>query len=326
MKKKLRPFESDQEVRWCPGCGDYAVLATLQRLMPKLGYEKENVAFISGIGCASRFPYYMDTYGFHTIHGRAPAVATGLKLANPDLLTWVVTGDGDSLSIGLSHLVHLMRRNVNVNILMLNNQIYGLTKGQYSPTSNFGKVTKTSPFGTVDKPLTALSMAIAADCSFVARAIDVDAKNLSTILEKAVQHQGTSFIEIVQNCNVFNDGAFSHFTDKSVRPDKTIYLEDKAPLVFGAEKDKSLHFSDFSINVKEKQPNEEIPLHDTQKPNKTYATALAEMTYPDHPIALGILRAIERPTYETLMLRQKNQSKSQLENVLKGHQPWLVKD
>src|SRR6201991_2014467 len=230
-----KDFVSDQEVRWCPGCGDYAILAQVQRVMPELGVPKENIVFVSGIGCSSRFPYYMNTYGFHSIHGRAPAIATGLAPSRPDLSVWVVTGDGDALSIGGNHLIHSLRRNVNLKILLFNNRIYGLTKGQYSPTSEVGKITKSTPMGSLDPPFNPISLAIGAEASFVARTIDSDRKHLQSVLREAAQHNGTSLVEIYQNCNIFNDDAFAPLKDPQQRDDVTIRLEHGEPIVFGAE-------------------------------------------------------------------------------------------
>ncbi|MGH2758308.1 MAG: 2-oxoacid:ferredoxin oxidoreductase subunit beta, partial [Actinomycetota bacterium] len=238
-----KDYESDQDVRWCPGCGDYAILATVQSYVPELNLPRENIVFISGIGCAARFPYYMETYGFHSIHGRAPALATGVAVARPDLEIWVVTGDGDALSIGGNHLIHAMRRNVNLTVLMFNNQIYGLTKGQYSPTSEPGKVTKSTPAGSVDYPFDPIAIALGAESSFVARSIDVEAKHLQDILRRAHEHKGSTFIEILQNCNVFNDGAWSDLTEKATKADFQLVLEHGKPLVFGKNRDKGIRLN-----------------------------------------------------------------------------------
>src|SRR6187455_283538 len=238
--QKAKDFTSDQEVRWCPGCGDYVILNTIRNFLPELGLRRENIAFVSGIGCSSRFPYYLETYGFHSIHGRAPTIATGLALARPDLSVWVVTGDGDALSIGGNHLIHALRRNVNVTILLFNNRIYGLTKGQYSPTSELGKVTKSTPSGSADQPVDPASFALGVNASFVARSIDTEAVHLGEVLRRAAAHVGTAFIEIYQNCNVFNDGAFDVFTDKAVRAERQVRVEHGKPLVFGTNNDKGL--------------------------------------------------------------------------------------
>jgi 2-oxoglutarate ferredoxin oxidoreductase subunit beta len=242
-KLSRKDFVSDQDVRWCPGCGDYAILAQVQKVMPELGVPRENFVFLSGIGCSSRFPYYMNTYGFHTIHGRAPAIATGLKASRPDLSVWVATGDGDALSIGGNHLIHALRRNIDINILLFNNRIYGLTKGQYSPTSEQGKITKSTPLGSVDHPFNPISVALGAEGTFVARSIDVEAKHLQTIVRRAYEHKGTAFVEILQNCNIFNDGAFANLTEKDIKADTQLVLEHGKPLIFGKNRDKGIRLT-----------------------------------------------------------------------------------
>src|SRR5689334_5906851 len=252
VKLSRKDFVSDQEVRWCPGCGDYAILAQVQKVMPELGIKRENMVFVSGIGCSSRFPYYMNTYGFHGIHGRAPAIATGIKVANPELNVWVVTGDGDALSIGGNHLIHAIRRNLDINILLFNNRIYGLTKGQYSPTSEFGKKNKSAPFGVIDYPLNPLSVALAAEATFVARGVDTHTAHLQQMVDRAMHHKGISFIEVYQNCNIFNDGAFDMFTERDVRDDRTLELKHGQPLVFGKEKNRGIRMrSDLHLEVVE---------------------------------------------------------------------------
>src|SRR5690349_8892569 len=240
-----KDFATDQEVRWCPGCGDYSILAQVQKVMPTLGIARENIVIVSGIGCSSRFPYYMNTYGMHSIHGRATAIASGLKASRPELSVWIVTGDGDSLSIGGNHTIHLLRRNFNVNILLFNNEIYGLTKGQYSPTSQVGKVAKSTPYGSVDHPFNPLALALGADATFVARSMDRDPKHLQAMLIRANAHKGTSFLEIYQNCNIFNDGAFEIFTEKATKPEEVLFLEQGQPLVFGAQKNKGIRLDGF---------------------------------------------------------------------------------
>ncbi|MCC7269738.1 MAG: 2-oxoacid:ferredoxin oxidoreductase subunit beta, partial [Rhodocyclaceae bacterium] len=244
-----KDFESNQDVRWCPGCGDYAVLAQIQKLMPTLGIPRENFAFISGIGCSSRFPYYMETYGMHSIHGRAPAIASGLKLARPELSVWVVTGDGDALAIGGNHFIHAMRRNIGLKIILLNNRIYGLTKGQYSPTSELGKKTKTTPLGSIDRPFSPVAVALGAGATFVARTVDADQAHMAQVLKRAAAHEGTAFVEIFQNCIVFNDGAYDAITDKSVRDDARLLLEHGKPLVFGKNKDKGIRLRGLEPEV-----------------------------------------------------------------------------
>jgi len=241
MTKK--DFVSNQEVRWCPGCGDYAILNNVQKVMPELGIPREKVVFVSGIGCSSRFPYYMNTYGFHSIHGRAPAIATGIKAANPELSVWVITGDGDALSIGGNHFMHVLRRNLDINYILFNNRIYGLTKGQYSPTSVFGQRTKSTPMGVIDYPVNPLSLAIASEATFVARSIDIDVKHLGSVVEAAAKHKGVSFIEVYQNCNIFNDGAFDYFAERSVRQDKVLYLEHGKPMIFGKDRNKGIRMN-----------------------------------------------------------------------------------
>src|SRR5271156_5752633 len=259
-----KDFVSDQEVRWCPGCGDYAILAAVQKTMPEFGIAPENTVFISGIGCSSRFPYYMNPYGFHSIHGRAPTIATGLKLARPDLTVWMVTGDGDALSIGGNHFMHAIRRNVDIKILLFNNRIYGLTKGQYSPTSEQGKKTKSTPMGSPEYPIRPLSIAIGAEASFAARAIDIDVKHLEYVLERAAKHVGTAFVEIYQNCNIFNDGAFEYATDKSFKGDTTVYLDHGKPMIFGKSSEKGIRLHGTSPEVVELKdvPSDDLLIHD----------------------------------------------------------------
>src|SRR5713101_4115222 len=244
-----KDFQSDQEVRWCPGCGDYSILAQVQKVMPELNIPRENVVFVSGIGCSSRFPYYMNTYGFHSIHGRAPAIATGLKTTRPDLQVWVVTGDGDALSIGGNHFIHMLRRNVDINYILFNNRIYGLTKGQYSPTSELGKKAKSTPYGSVDRPFNPLSLALGAEATFVARSVDVFQSHLKATLKRAAAHQGTAFIEILQNCNIFNDGAWENLTERDLRDDNTLAIEHGQPLIFGKNKDKGIRMDGLDLQV-----------------------------------------------------------------------------
>lgn len=313
-KLTRKDFESDQDVRWCPGCGDYAILASVLRVLPDLGVPREQFAFLSGIGCSSRFPYYVDTYGFHTIHGRAPAIATGLKVARPDLSVWIVTGDGDALSIGGNHLIHILRRNVDVNMLMFNNRIYGLTKGQYSPTSEVGKVTKSTPAGSVDHPFHPLAVALGADATFVARSIDVEAKHLQQVIRRAHEHRGTSFVEILQNCNIFNDGAFAELTDKPVKAEAQLVLEHGQPLIFGKNRDKGIRLGsglrpevvELGKGITEK----DLIVHDEQDP--TLAYFLSHMGPPDFPTPIGVFRAVERPSYERALDAQLVDAKDRL--------------
>ncbi len=302
-----KDFVSDQEVRWCPGCGDYAILAQTQKLMPELGVSPENVVFISGIGCSSRLPYYMNTYGFHTIHGRAPTIATGLKITRPDLQVWVITGDGDGLSIGGNHLLHILRRNVDVVIVLFNNQIYGLTKGQYSPTSGQGQITKSSPQGSIDYPVNPLSIALGAGATFVARTLDNDTRHLVATLERAAHHKGTSFVEVLQNCVVFNDNVFADFADKPVRADHTITLEQGQPLIFGKERNFGVRLNGVTPEIVELAngvSEDDLLVHDETLEEPIIASILALMRHPDHPVPLGVLRAVERPTYEDLLEEQ----------------------
>jgi 2-oxoglutarate/2-oxoacid ferredoxin oxidoreductase subunit beta len=305
LKLTAKDFKSDQEVRWCPGCGDYAILAAVQSFMPALGLEREKIVFVSGIGCAARFPYYMQTYGMHSIHGRAPAIATGLASSRPDLSVWVVTGDGDALSIGGNHLIHVLRRNVNIKILLFNNQIYGLTKGQYSPTSELGKVTKSTPMGSLDYPFNPVSLAIGAEATFVARAIDTDRKHLVEMLRRAAAHRGTAFVEIFQNCNIFNDGAFDF-----VREDdgNRIYLKHGEPIRFGPEGEKGvLQRADGSCAVVDvaEVGEEALLVHDEHVESSSLAFALSRVaTGAGAPTPLGVFRDIERPVYDDLMAEQ----------------------
>jgi 2-oxoglutarate ferredoxin oxidoreductase subunit beta len=327
-----KDFVSDQEVRWCPGCGDYSILTQTQKLMPELNVPKEKIVFISGIGCSSRLPYYMNTYGFHTIHGRAPAIATGLKAARPDLSVWVITGDGDGLSIGGNHLLHILRRNLDVVIVLFNNRIYGLTKGQYSPTSEQGKVTKTSPVGTIDYPVNPLTFALGAGATFIARSLDIDTQHLVATLERAAEHKGTSFVEVYQNCVVYNDGAFDGFADKTARPDHTILLEQGKPLIFGKEQTKGIRLNGTVPEVVELGNGisaDDLLVHDETRDDPTTAFILAQMMHPEHPVPLGVLRSVERPTYETLMEQQideavTRQGPGDLEALYAEGDTWTV--
>lgn len=330
-----KDFESDQEVRWCPGCGDYSILAQTQRTLPDLGIPREKYVFVSGIGCSSRFPYYMNTYGFHTIHGRAPAIATGIKCVNPELSVWVITGDGDGLSIGGNHLIHIMRRNVDVNIILFNNKIYGLTKGQYSPTSEFGKVTKSTPFGSVDYPFNALSVALGAGATFVARTMDRDPPHMQETLKRAAAHKGTSFVEVFQNCNIFNDGAWFKYTEKDSRPDHVVYLEHGKPLIFGAERNKGIRLNGFTPEVislnNGKYSEDDVLVHDERRENNTLAFILSQMIdTPDLPVPVGVFRAVERVCYEDALNRQVDDARERLgepnlQALLESGDTWEVK-
>ncbi|MFQ5675629.1 MAG: 2-oxoacid:ferredoxin oxidoreductase subunit beta, partial [bacterium] len=281
LKLSKKDFESDQEVRWCPGCGDYSILAQTQRTLPNLNIPKEKYVFVSGIGCSSRFPYYMNTYGFHTIHGRAPAIATGIKAVRPDLSVWVITGDGDALSIGGNHFIHLVRRNLDINMILFNNRIYGLTKGQYSPTSEFSKVTKSSPFGSVDHPFNPVSVAIGAGATFVARTMDRDPAHMQKIMKLASEHKGTSFIEVFQNCNIFNDGVWLQYTEKDSRPEHVVYLEHGKPLIFGTQRDKGIYLDGFKPQVVSltngKYSESDLLVHNENDTDATYSFILSHM-------------------------------------------------
>ena len=300
-----KDFKSDQEVRWCPGCGDYAILNVIQGFMPELGLKREKIVFVSGIGCAARLPYYMQTYGMHSIHGRAPAIATGLAVTRPDLSVSVVTGDGDALSIGGNHLIHSLRRNVNLKILLFNNRIYGLTKGQYSPTSQLGMVTKSTPMGSLDYPFNPLSIAIGAEASFVARAIDTDKKGLAEVLEAAARHRGSAFVEILQNCNIYNDGAFDYVREEK---QNRIYLHHGERIRFGAEDGKGVvQYPDGSLRVVDVADAGEnsVLVHDAQHAQPSLAFALSRITFEtDGAVPLGVFRQVERPVYDDLMTQQ----------------------
>ncbi|WP_051451473.1 2-oxoacid:ferredoxin oxidoreductase subunit beta [Actinospica robiniae] len=325
-----RDFKSDQEVRWCPGCGDYAVLAAVQSFLPSLGLEREKIVFVSGIGCSSRFPYYLSTYGMHSIHGRAPAIATGLAASRTDLSVWVVTGDGDALSIGGNHLIHALRRNVNLKILLFNNRIYGLTKGQYSPTSEPGKVTKSTPYGSLDAPFNPISLALGAEATFVARTIDSDRKHLTGVLTAAAQHKGTALVEIYQNCNIFNDNAFEHLKAPGERDQHLLRLEAGAPLVYG---DRKVVWDGERGALTAVEESDERPavLHDPTDDDPTYAFAVARLQDPASlsPTPIGVFRSVIRPTYDDLMEQQladagHGSNTPDLAALLAGADTWTV--
>jgi 2-oxoglutarate ferredoxin oxidoreductase subunit beta len=325
-----KDLKSDQEVRWCPGCGDYAILNVIQGFMPELGLERERIVFVSGIGCAARFPYYMQTYGMHSIHGRAPAIATGLAVSRPDLSVWVVTGDGDALSIGGNHLIHSLRRNVNLKILLFNNRIYGLTKGQYSPTSQLGMVTKTTPMGSLDYPFNPLSIAIGAEASFVARAIDTDKKGLTEVLEAAARHRGSAFVEILQNCNIYNDGAFDHVREEK---QNRIYLRTGERIRFGAEDEKGVvQYPDGTLRVVdvEEAGENSLLVHDAGHAQASLAFGLSRITFEtDGAVPLGVFRSVERPVYDDLMSEQLEAAREQsgegdLAALLHSGDTWTV--
>jgi 2-oxoglutarate ferredoxin oxidoreductase subunit beta len=317
VKLTVKDFKTDQEVRWCPGCGDYAILAAVQAFMPELGIPRERIVFISGIGCSSRFPYYMNTYGMHSIHGRAPAIATGLSISRPDLSVWVVTGDGDALSIGGNHLIHALRRNVNLKILLFNNKIYGLTKGQYSPTSELGKITKSTPVGSADAPFNPLSLALGAEATFVARTIDSDRKHLQSVLRAAANHPGSSFIEIYQNCNIFNDGAFDALKEPATRDDFLIRLEHGKPITFGADGQWCVVHPPgaFGLEVRRtaETPTDHVLVHDATVPEPAYAFALSRL--PDLDLRhtpIGVFRSVDRPSYDELVRAQVEAAQAKL--------------
>jgi 2-oxoglutarate ferredoxin oxidoreductase subunit beta len=326
---KRKDFVTDQDVRWCPGCGDYSILAQVQRVMPSLGIPREKYVFVSGIGCSSRFPYYMETYGIHSIHGRAPALATGIKAVRPDLTVWLVTGDGDALSIGGNHFIHVMRRNVDLKMLLFNNQIYGLTKGQYSPTSPLGKRAKSTPMGSIDYPLDPISVALGANATFVARSFDVHANHLQQVIKRAAEHKGTAFVEIYQNCNIFNDGAFSLLTEKDTQPNHVLELEHGKPMRFGKNLEKGISLGrDMRPKVVDVDSvgEDELLVHD--EGNELCALLLSRFTAPEFPTPIGVFRAVSLPSYDTLMteqLEQAKRAKQQSVQELLDEGQWTVK-
>lgn len=329
-----KDFATDQEVRWCPGCGDYSILAQVQKVMPSLGIPRENIVIISGIGCSSRFPYYMNTYGMHSIHGRATAVASGLKASRPELSVWIVTGDGDGLSIGGNHTIHLLRRNFDVNVLLFNNQIYGLTKGQYSPTSEEHKITKSTPVGSIDHPFNPLALAMGADATFVARTMDRDPKHLQAMLLRANGHKGASFLEIYQNCNIFNDGAFEVFTEKASKPEETLFLEQGKPLIFGANKNKGIKLDGFTpvvVNLDEGHSADDLWVHDE---HDIYKAQILVRIF-DNPKAVGhlprpfgVFYQVDRSCYEDVMAMQIEEARAKkpgdLDALLRGKEVWTI--
>jgi 2-oxoglutarate ferredoxin oxidoreductase subunit beta len=325
-------FASDQDVRWCPGCGDYSILAQMKKMLPSLGIPREKTVFISGIGCSSRFPYYMNTYGMHSIHGRAPAVATGLKSSRPDLSVWVITGDGDGLSIGGNHLMHCIRRNLDINIVLFNNRIYGLTKGQYSPTSPFGKVTKSTPMGVIDNPIAPLCIAIGCEATFVARSIDTNIKHLGLVLKRAAEHRGVSFVEVYQNCNVFNDGAFEYATDREMKFDTTLELEHGKPLIFGKNRDKGVRLNGMNpeiVPLGKGITEDDLLFHDERAPEPTLAYLLSRMRHPEFPEPIGVFRDVDKPKYDELINTQiaearKTKGDGDLQKLYYSGDTWTV--
>ena len=329
-----KDFATDQEVRWCPGCGDYSILAQVQKIMPGIGVPKENIVIISGIGCSSRFPYYMNTYGMHSIHGRATAIASGLKASRPELSVWIVSGDGDSLSIGGNHTMHMLRRNFDVNLLMFNNQIYGLTKGQYSPTSEKQKVTKSTPYGSIDHPFNPLALALGADATFIARSMDRDPKHLQAMLTRSYQHKGASFLEIYQNCNIFNDGAFEVFTEKTNKAQETLFLEQGKPLTFGANNDKGIKLDGFTpivVDLNEGHSADDCWIHNE---HDIYKAQILVRIFDDPkieghlPRPFGVFNQTNRTCYEEVMASQIEESKARkpadLDKLLKGNEVWMI--
>lgn len=331
IKLTKKDFSSDQQVKWCPGCGDYAILSATQLAMAKIGVPPHQVAVISGIGCSSRFPYYMGTYGMHSIHGRAPAVATGLKLQNPDLSVWIITGDGDGLSIGGNHLAHIIRRNLDVNIILFNNEIYGLTKGQYSPTSKVGTTTKSTPFGSIDRPFSPAKFALGCGSTFFARTIDTDPKHMMEVMQQAHAHKGTSIIEVYQNCIIFNDKVHDAYTNRATRDDYSVRLEAGQPMVFGKEKNKGLTMDCFSLKVAtigEEVKEEEIVKHDPTNNNLIHA--LANLENPDYPVPIGVIKQVKAPVYDEQLHLQidsvkSSKGKGTFNDLLHSGETWEVK-
>jgi 2-oxoglutarate ferredoxin oxidoreductase subunit beta len=329
-----KDFQTNQEVRWCPGCGDYAILSAVQQVFPDLGIPREQFVVVSGIGCSSRFPYYMNTFGFHSIHGRAPAVATGLKLARPELEVWIATGDGDAMSIGGNHLIHTLRRNVGVKILMFNNRIYGLTKGQYSPTSELGKKTKSTPVGSVDYPFNPLSLALGSGATFVARSVDIFQQHLRETLRRAAQHKGTAFVEIYQNCNIFNDKAFTYMTDKEAKEENVLYMEHGKPLVFGKNKDKGIRMQGTEMEVIELGDGlgpDDCLVWNESLDNPATAFLAAQLLPPQFPTALGVFRSVDKTSYEQRVVDQIQQETDRLglgklDDLLRAGDTWTVPD
>lgn len=329
---KPQDFASDQEVRWCPGCGDYSILAQMKKALSTLNFPREKMVFVSGIGCSSRFPYYMNTYGFHTIHGRAPTFATGLRLARPDLQVWVVTGDGDGLSIGGNHLIHALRRNVDIKVLLFNNEIYGLTKGQFSPTSRLGTKSKSSPQGSIDAPVRPLSVALAAEATFVSRTVDVDPNHLTHTLQRAAAHKGSAFVEIYQNCKIFNDGVFEYVTDKSTKADNALFLEHGKPMIFGKDRSKGIRLNGLVpevVTVGKDCGLDDIVVHDEKAENATMAYLLSRMAVPAFPEVFGVLRQVTHPTHEELEVKQAQEviarkGKGDLDKLFRNDDLWVV--
>jgi 2-oxoglutarate ferredoxin oxidoreductase subunit beta len=331
-KPTRKDYESDQEVRWCPGCGDYSILAQMQRVCADLGLPRENLVFVSGIGCSSRFPYYMNSFGFHTIHGRAPAIATGIKCSRPDLQVWVITGDGDGLSIGGNHMLHTLRRNVDLKIILFNNRIYGLTKGQTSPTSEMGKISKSTPIGSIEHPIQPVSFAVAAEATFVARTVDSEPKHLQETLKRAAEHKGTAFVEVFQNCNIFNDGAWDYLVAKDVRDDKLLELKHGKPMIFGKSLDKGLRLNGYRLEVVtlgDGVSEKDLLVHDETIEESSLAYMLSREERPDLPMPIGVFRNVTHPTYDGLLKSQiddytAKRGKGDLKKLIHSGQLWTV--
>jgi 2-oxoglutarate/2-oxoacid ferredoxin oxidoreductase subunit beta len=327
-----KDFASDQEIRWCPRCGDYSILAQMKKVLPTLGIPRENFVFVSGIGCSSRFPYYMNTYGFHSIHGRAPAIASGVKISRPELQVWVITGDGDALSIGGNHLMHMLRRNMGLKVILFNNQIYGLTKGQYSPTSPVGSKTKSTPVGSVDNPLGPLCYAIGSEATFVARAVDVDIKHLTYVLERAAHHDGTAFVEVYQDCNVFNHDAFLYASDKTMKADNIVYLEHGKPLVFGKDVKKGIRLNGMHPEIVELGKGiteDDLLFHDEKAIEPSLAFLLSRMRHPEFPEPMGVFRDVQAPVYDTRVTEQieaevKKKGEGNFDDLFNSGDTWVV--
>ena len=333
IKLTKKDFSSDQMVKWCPGCGDYAILSAVQTALPQLGRKREDFVFVSGIGCSSRFPYYMNTYGFHTIHGRAPAVATGVKVGNPNLDVWVVSGDGDSYSIGGNHFIHAIRRNVGLKYIVFNNQIYGLTKGQYSPTTKQGQVTKSSPYGSIDRPFNPAALALGAGCTFYARLLDMAPKELSDVIVQAAKHKGTALIEVLQNCVIFNDKTHANITDKELRDEHQLKLEHGKPMIFGKDRNKGIVLDRNGLRVETIGVNgiteKDILVHDIHAANPSIAFMISQMALPEFPLPLGIIRDVAEPAYEELLFQQiadvrSAKGEGDLDKLFSGSSPWHV--
>lgn len=333
VKLTVEDFKSDQMVKWCPGCGDHAILRAVEKVLPEIGYKKENFAFISGIGCSSRFPYYVQTYGFHSIHGRATAIASGVKIASPGLSVWIVTGDGDSMAIGGNHFIHLIRRNIDVNLLLFNNQIYGLTKGQYSPTSPLGSHTKTSPYGTIEHPFNPGELVLGAQGTFFARGVDVNPKLMTEIMFEAAKHDGTSVVEVLQNCVIFNEGAFNILTDKENKDERLIVLRHGEPMIFGKNRDKGIRINGTRLEVVKLGENniteKDLLVHDQHSNDPGIHLMLAKMSYPEFPVALGVIRSAKSETYDDLMEAQITEIKAKskikcMDDLLNSGETWIV--